>query len=110
MRLLAQFVGMLLLIGFIGAYFWWILAVATVATLVWGAQKAFAKPLGLAAASRSRDHLWLFKVNSPHAHVRRFVSTLRLGSAWVVSFRLSGEVASSRASSGCGYPTQCPRQ
>src|SRR6188472_1443129 len=24
MRLLAQFVGMLLLIGFVGAYFWWI--------------------------------------------------------------------------------------
>jgi hypothetical protein len=109
MRLLAQFVGMLLLIGFIGADFWWILAVAAVATLVWGAQNAFAKPLRLAATSRSRD-LWLFKVNSPHAHVRRFVSTLRLGSAWVVSFRLSGEVASSRASSGCGYPTQCPRQ
>ena len=26
MRLLAQFVGVLLLVGFIGAYFWWIFA------------------------------------------------------------------------------------
>jgi hypothetical protein len=43
MRLLAQFVAMLLLIGFIGASFWWIVAVAAVATLVWGAQKAFAE-------------------------------------------------------------------
>jgi DNA invertase Pin-like site-specific DNA recombinase len=26
MRLLAQFVGVLLLVGFVGAYFWWIVA------------------------------------------------------------------------------------
>jgi len=28
MRLLAQFVAVLLLVGFVGAYFWWIVAAA----------------------------------------------------------------------------------
>ncbi len=36
-----QFVGVLLLIGFIGAYFWWIIAIAAVVALVWMAQRAF---------------------------------------------------------------------
>ena len=31
MRLLAQFVGVLLLVGFVGAYFWWIVAALAVA-------------------------------------------------------------------------------
>jgi hypothetical protein len=30
MRILAQFVGVLLVVGFIGAYFWWIVAAAAV--------------------------------------------------------------------------------
>ena len=30
MRLLAQFVAVLLLVGFVGAYFWWIVAAAAV--------------------------------------------------------------------------------
>jgi hypothetical protein len=33
MRLLAQFVAVLLLVGFVGAYFWWIVAAAAVAGL-----------------------------------------------------------------------------
>jgi hypothetical protein len=41
MRTLGQFVGVLLLIGFIGAYFWWIAAIAAVAALVWIARQAF---------------------------------------------------------------------
>src|SRR6476660_8213809 len=48
--------------------------------------------------------------SGPPVLVRRVVSRLRLGSAWVLPFRLSGEVASSRASSGYGYLTQCTRQ
>ena len=35
MRLLAQFVGMLLLIGFIGAYFWWIVAALAAVALIY---------------------------------------------------------------------------
>ena len=39
MRTLAQFVGLVLLIGFIGAYFWWIVAaVAVVAAVYFGRQ------------------------------------------------------------------------
>ena len=41
MRTLAQFIGVLLLVGFIGAYFWWIVAIAAVAALVWMTRQAF---------------------------------------------------------------------
>jgi hypothetical protein len=41
MRTLGQFVAVLLLVGFVGAYFWWIVAIAAVAALVWMAQRAF---------------------------------------------------------------------
>ena len=41
MRLLAEFVGMCLLVGFVGAYFWWIIAILAVVALVWMAQRAF---------------------------------------------------------------------
>jgi membrane protein implicated in regulation of membrane protease activity len=41
MRTLRQFVGVLLLIGFVGAYFGWIAAIAAVAALVWIARQAF---------------------------------------------------------------------
>ena len=55
MSLLAQFVGMLLLIGFIGAYFWWILTVLAVAGLVYGAVRAFREIDELEAADRVAD-------------------------------------------------------
>jgi hypothetical protein len=35
MRLLAQFVAVLLLVGFMGAYFWWIVAALTAVALVY---------------------------------------------------------------------------
>jgi hypothetical protein len=41
MTLLAQFVGMLLLVGCVGAYFWPIAATVAVAALVWMAWRAF---------------------------------------------------------------------
>ncbi len=41
MRLLAQFVAVLLLVGFMGAYFWWIVAPAAVAGLAWLAVRAY---------------------------------------------------------------------
>jgi hypothetical protein len=41
MRLLAQFVAVLLLVGFVGAYFWWIVAAAAVAGLAWLAARAY---------------------------------------------------------------------
>jgi hypothetical protein len=34
-RIFWQFVGVVLLVGFVGAYFWWIAAIAAVAALVW---------------------------------------------------------------------------
>jgi type II secretory pathway pseudopilin PulG len=41
MRTLGQFVGVLLVVGFVGAYFWWIVAAAAVVALAWMAQRAF---------------------------------------------------------------------
>jgi hypothetical protein len=41
MRLLARFVAVLLLVGFVGAYFWWIVAAAAVAGLAWLAVRAY---------------------------------------------------------------------
>jgi uncharacterized membrane protein len=41
MRTLGQFVGILLLIGFVCAYFWWIVVIAAVAALAWMAVRAF---------------------------------------------------------------------
>ena len=41
MRTIGQLVGVLLLVGVIGAYFWWIVAVAAGVGLIWMAQKAF---------------------------------------------------------------------
>ena len=40
-RIFWQFVGVLLLVGFVGAYFWWIVAIAAVAALIWMARQAF---------------------------------------------------------------------
>jgi nitrate/nitrite transporter NarK len=40
-RIVWQLVGVLLLIGFVGAYFWWIAAIAAVVALAWMARAAF---------------------------------------------------------------------
>jgi hypothetical protein len=41
MRTIGQLVAVLLLVGFVGAYFWWIIAVLAVVALAWMAQRAF---------------------------------------------------------------------
>jgi hypothetical protein len=67
-RTLGQFVAVLLIIGFIGAYFWWIIAIAAVAALVWMAQRAFreidaeeaaeARRLAEVAKRADQQHRW----------------------------------------------------
>ena len=37
----AQFIGVLLLVGFVGAYFWWIVAILAAVAFVWTTQRAF---------------------------------------------------------------------
>jgi lysylphosphatidylglycerol synthetase-like protein (DUF2156 family) len=69
MRTLAQFIGVLLLIGFVGAYFWWIIAIAAVAALVWMSQRAFreiaaaeaaeARRLAAVAKRADQQHSWV---------------------------------------------------
>jgi lysylphosphatidylglycerol synthetase-like protein (DUF2156 family) len=71
MRTLAQFIGVLLFIGFIGAYFWWIIAVAAVAALAWMAQRAFreiaaaeaaeARRLAAVAKRADQQHRWVLR-------------------------------------------------
>ena len=68
MRTLAQFIGVLLLIGFVGAYFWWIAAIAAVAALLWMARRAFreieagevaeARRLAAVANRADQQHRW----------------------------------------------------
>jgi hypothetical protein len=40
-RILAQLIGTLLLVGIIGAYFWWIAGALAIAALVWMVHRAF---------------------------------------------------------------------
>jgi len=68
MRTLAQFIGVLLLIGFVGAYFSWIAAIEAVAALVWMARRAFreieagevaeARRLAAVANRADQQHRW----------------------------------------------------
>jgi nitrate/nitrite transporter NarK len=75
-RTLGRFVAVLLVVGFVGAYFWWIAAIAAVAALIWMARQAFrsveaieaedderakAEARRLAAVARRADqqHAWV---------------------------------------------------
>jgi hypothetical protein len=68
-RTLSQFIAVLLVVGFVGAYFWWIVAVAAVAALAWMTQRAFreiaaqevAEARRQAAVARRADqqHRWV---------------------------------------------------
>jgi hypothetical protein len=50
MRTLSQFVGVLLVIGIVGAYFWWIVTVVAVVGLAWLAIRAY--PVARAPSSK----------------------------------------------------------
>jgi hypothetical protein len=69
MRTLGQFIGVLLLIGFVGAYFWWIIAIAAVATLVWMAQRAFREIDAAEAAEARRQAAVVKRADRQHAWV-----------------------------------------
>lgn len=63
-RIFWQFVGVLLLVGFVGAYFWWPVAIAAVAALVWMTQKAFREMKAEEAALVRRadqQHAWVLQ-------------------------------------------------
>jgi hypothetical protein len=68
-RIVGQLVGILLLIGFVGAYFRWILAFAAVALLIWGAQKAFAEIRADDAAEAARRAAIARRADQQHAWV-----------------------------------------
>jgi hypothetical protein len=55
MRTVGQFIGVLLLVGIVGAYFWWIAAIAAVAALIWMAQRAFREIAAAEAAEARRQ-------------------------------------------------------
>jgi hypothetical protein len=65
MRLLAQFVGGLLVVGFVGAYFWWIVAALAVVALVY-----FARRWWLADCQRVAEHAAIaVRADQQHAWV-----------------------------------------
>jgi hypothetical protein len=69
MGTLAQFIGILLLIGFVGAYFWWIVALAAVAALIWGAQLAFREIRAEEVAEARRQAAVARRADQQHAWV-----------------------------------------
>jgi lysylphosphatidylglycerol synthetase-like protein (DUF2156 family) len=68
-RTLAQFIGVLLLIGFVGAYFWWIVAAAAVVALAWMAQRAFREIEAEEAADARRRAALVARADQQHAWV-----------------------------------------
>jgi hypothetical protein len=68
-RVVWQLAGVLLLIGFVGAYFWWIIAIAAVAALVWMAQRAFHEIAAAEAAEARRQAAVAKRADQQHRWV-----------------------------------------
>jgi hypothetical protein len=68
-RIFWQFIGILLLVGFVGAYFWWIAAIAAVAALVWMAQRAFREIGAAEVAEACRQAAMAKRADQQHAWV-----------------------------------------
>jgi hypothetical protein len=68
-RIFSQFIGVLLLIGFVGAYFWWIAAILAVVALVWMAQRAFREIEAEEAAEARRQAAVAKRADQQHAWV-----------------------------------------
>jgi lysylphosphatidylglycerol synthetase-like protein (DUF2156 family) len=69
MRTLGQFIGVLLLVGFIGAYFWWIVAILAVVVFAWMAQRAFREIEAEEAAEARRRAAMAARADQQHAWV-----------------------------------------
>jgi hypothetical protein len=69
MRTLGQFIGVLLLVGFVGAYFWWIAAIAAVVAFAWMAQRAFREIETAEAAAARRRAAMAARADQQHAWV-----------------------------------------
>jgi hypothetical protein len=67
----AQFIGVLLLVGFVGAYFWWIIAILAVAALVWLARFAFREIAAQEIAEARRQAAVAKRADQQHAWVLR---------------------------------------
>ena len=67
MRTLAQFIGVLLLVGFVGAYFWWIVTAVTVAGLAWLAVRGYRAAQAEAARDARRRAALVARADQQHA-------------------------------------------
>jgi hypothetical protein len=63
-----QLVGILLLVGFIGAYFWWIIAILAVVAFAWMAQRAFCE-IDAEEAAEARRQAAVARAGRPAAPV-----------------------------------------
>jgi hypothetical protein len=68
-RIVWQLVGILLLIGFVGAYFWWSVAAVAGAALIWGAQLAFREIRAEEVAEARRQAAVARRADQQHAWV-----------------------------------------
>jgi hypothetical protein len=66
MRIVGQFVAVLLVVGFIGAYFWWIFTIVAAFALAWGAQRAFREISEMEAAEARRQAAMVKRANQQH--------------------------------------------
>jgi hypothetical protein len=66
-RLVCQFVGVLLVVGFIGAYFWWIVAVLAVVALAWVIARAFREIEAAEVAAGRRRAAIVARADQQHA-------------------------------------------
>jgi lysylphosphatidylglycerol synthetase-like protein (DUF2156 family) len=69
MRTLGQFIGVLLLVGFIGAYFWWIVAILAVVAFAWMAQRAFREIEAEEVAEARRRQALIARCDRQHSWV-----------------------------------------
>jgi len=69
MGAVGQFIGVLLLIGFVGAYFWWIVALVAAVALIWGAQLAFREIRAEEVAEARRQAAVARRADQQHAWV-----------------------------------------
>jgi nitrate/nitrite transporter NarK len=68
-RTVGQFVGVLLLVGFVGAYFWWVVAILAVVALAWMTLRAFREIEAMEVAEARRQAAIVKRADQQHAWV-----------------------------------------
>lgn len=82
MRTLGQLVAVLLVVGFVGAYFWWIVLAATAAGAVWLAVRGYRAAIAAAAEDAARRAEIVARADRQHQQVMRGDGRGLYGEGW----------------------------